>query len=427
MQFPRSRRALATVVTSLIILVVSVLLAGTVTYYAINVTSTQIQQESLSITMLHVWYDPTGGSGAGAAQAAFMMINTGGRDLVINKITIRGQSVGWTDVFTVVGSVTTDLGYSSELTENDAYTFISSGDTLTQGSALTQANGEITPKSGNTLIVYINNPDSITVNDIGLTVGVTVFTSQATYYSECNVQAYTATTSTGTSDIQTRDSTSAYSSINPPALMPTPTQAATPAPTSAPAGNSLISIDDGDWYTDSQWLKCPALNVVLDTTDTYADSPSWEVALSSMNSGVDHGGINISPGDTVVFSCWIQTSAATLSADSGNPQAGGRLGIDIYGVNGASYGSVTPNGISSQISDSFNTYVKFGTNVWTQVTMTFVLSSTYTANQVTNGQPVGTLFTPSFCIPWCQVWSDSQGSNEHGTAWFADPQLTITP
>jgi len=42
------------------------------------------------------------------------------------------------------------------------------------------------------LLVYIVNPDSITINDIGLTVSITLYTAQAMYYQECNVQAYTA-------------------------------------------------------------------------------------------------------------------------------------------------------------------------------------------------------------------------------------------
>ena len=44
----KNRLALSTVVTTLIILVVSVLLAGVVTYFAINVTSTRVQEESLN-------------------------------------------------------------------------------------------------------------------------------------------------------------------------------------------------------------------------------------------------------------------------------------------------------------------------------------------------------------------------------------------
>jgi hypothetical protein len=39
------------------------------------------------------------------------------------------------------------------------------------------------------MIVYITNPDSISVNDIGITVGFTVFTANAQYYKETNVGA----------------------------------------------------------------------------------------------------------------------------------------------------------------------------------------------------------------------------------------------
>src|SRR3972149_3436981 len=87
----KNRWALSTVVTTLIILVVSVLLAGVVTYFAINVTSTRVQEESLHLTKQHVWYD-----GANTESlAAIMIINTGGRDVVIDKLTVRGQEAQW--------------------------------------------------------------------------------------------------------------------------------------------------------------------------------------------------------------------------------------------------------------------------------------------------------------------------------------------
>ena len=41
------------------------------------------------------------------------------------------------------------------------------------------------------MVVYMTSPDSVTINDIGLTIGVTVFTAQAIYYQETNVQATT--------------------------------------------------------------------------------------------------------------------------------------------------------------------------------------------------------------------------------------------
>jgi hypothetical protein len=46
-------------------------------------------------------------------------------------------------------------------------------------------------RSGWSMIVYITNPDSLSVGDIGVTVGVTIFTANAQYYKETNVQAAT--------------------------------------------------------------------------------------------------------------------------------------------------------------------------------------------------------------------------------------------
>jgi hypothetical protein len=179
----KNRLALSTVVTTLIILVVSVLLAGVVTYFAINVTSTRVQEESITMQKIHVWYD----SGTSKGQAAFLMINTGGRDIVINKITVRGQTSDWTNVYTSTPAspVTGDLSYSSALTK----AWVDGAQT---SDSLTASSGAVVFKSGASMIVYLKSPDSITINDIGLTVGVTIFTSQAMYYQEANVQAYVA-------------------------------------------------------------------------------------------------------------------------------------------------------------------------------------------------------------------------------------------
>jgi hypothetical protein len=164
----KNRTALSTVVTTLIILVVSVLLAGVVTYFAINVTSTRVQEESLHLTKQHIWAD----AAAGTAQAAIMIVNTGGRDVVLDKITCRGQESSWSDV-----------PYNSSLASGETMTL--STHTLTFAAA----SNDLTIKSGTTLILYVNNPDSISMNDIGITVSLTVFTSQAMYYKETNVEA----------------------------------------------------------------------------------------------------------------------------------------------------------------------------------------------------------------------------------------------
>jgi hypothetical protein len=179
--FRRNRLALSTVVTTLIILVVSVLLAGVVSYFAINVTSTRVQEEAVHLTKQHVWHD-----GSSTSQAAFLMINTGGRDLIIDKISVRGQESEWATVFYNV----TDQSIASDLPYNET---LSDGGNITIGSdgefTFSNTSTDITVRSGYSIIVYIDSPDSISVNDIGLTVGMTVHTSQAMYYKETNVEA----------------------------------------------------------------------------------------------------------------------------------------------------------------------------------------------------------------------------------------------
>ena len=182
--FLRNKKALSTVVTTLIILVVSVLLATVVTFYAINVTTTRVQEENIQIYKLHIWHN-----GTTYAQAAFLIVNTGGRDLVIDKIAVRGQECAWTTVYynKTTDTINTDLTY---VTPNANGTLL--GKSVSLGStsySLTQASDDVILRSGWSLIVYICDPDHVSVNDIGVTIGVTVFTANAQYYKETNVQA----------------------------------------------------------------------------------------------------------------------------------------------------------------------------------------------------------------------------------------------
>ena len=172
----RSRKGLSTVVTTLIILVVSVLLATVVTYYAINITSTRVEEESLSVRKAHVWVSTAGTTTD--TQAAFVIINTGGRDVVLDKITVRGQEIDWTDVYYSISDTAPsgDLSYQNE---------------TTIGSSYTQATDDLLLPSGKSATIYITDPGSISLQDIGTTVSIVVFTAQAQYYKECNVEAYT--------------------------------------------------------------------------------------------------------------------------------------------------------------------------------------------------------------------------------------------
>jgi len=185
----KNKKGLSVVVTTLIILVVSVLLATVVTFYAINVTTTRVQEESLHLTKQHIWYNTTGSW----AEAAIVILNTGGRDVVLDKISVRGQDCPWANIYywrTSEVTVSADLNVTrnkpNAMNSPDwkaVFTYLPTGETFQQASS------DLTLKSGWTIVIYVVNPDSIALNDVGIPVGITVFTSNAQYYVETNVAA----------------------------------------------------------------------------------------------------------------------------------------------------------------------------------------------------------------------------------------------
>jgi hypothetical protein len=180
----KNRRALSTVVTTLIILVVSILLASVLVYFATNVVSTRVQEESLHVSKQHIWV-----TSQGFAEAAVMVTNNGGRDVVINKVAVRGQASDWANVFYAIADPTPDTG--DDLTKDLAYVTapvaVDNNLGLTDTARDTDTN--IVLPSGVTIVIYLNSPDSIGVTDIGLTVGISIHTANAVYYSETNIQA----------------------------------------------------------------------------------------------------------------------------------------------------------------------------------------------------------------------------------------------
>jgi hypothetical protein len=199
----KNRKALSTVVTTLIILVVSVLLAGVVTYFAINVVSTQVQQESLNLQYQHVWFSTTDQK----AEAAIMITNTGGRDVVLQNLEVRGQIIPTANLFWFPVTTIGDLPYVSQATAITGWAVVNSTVTgtltpdvtgtstpLSTNSYFNSTTGPITLASGKTIAVYMTEsgtftPGSITVNDVGLTIEIAVFSAQATYIKETNVNA----------------------------------------------------------------------------------------------------------------------------------------------------------------------------------------------------------------------------------------------
>jgi len=147
-------------------------------------TTTIVQEESLFLTKQHVWYNISGSW----PQAALVIINTGGRDVVLDKISVRGQECPWNNVYywrTSNATVSNDLQVTPIPITGSSFDIVVQGEMRT----FTQATDDLTLKSGWTIVTYIMNPDSIALNDVGITVGIAVFTANAQYYKETNVEA----------------------------------------------------------------------------------------------------------------------------------------------------------------------------------------------------------------------------------------------
>jgi hypothetical protein len=144
----------------------------TLNYEVEHVTTTRVQEESLFLTKQHVWFNTTGSW----AQAAIVIVNTGGKDVVLDKISVRGQESDWQTVY---------YWRTSNIITGTSFNITIQGVTRT----FQQPSDDLTLKSGWTMVLYIMNPDSVALNDVGITVGITVFTSNAQYYKETNIEA----------------------------------------------------------------------------------------------------------------------------------------------------------------------------------------------------------------------------------------------
>jgi len=165
----KSKKGLSTVISTLIILVVSVLLATVVTYYAINMTTTRVQEENLRVVKAHVW------ANSSDQLAGFVIANIGGRDTLIDKIQVRGQVMAWASCYynRSATATTGDLSFLDPTTT----------------AWLTVAADDLSLKSGEYMVMYIDSPGTISVDDVGVTCSLTVFTASAQYKIEVNVES----------------------------------------------------------------------------------------------------------------------------------------------------------------------------------------------------------------------------------------------
>jgi len=93
----RRRLGISTVITTIIILVASVVLAAGVVLYATSLFQTGTLTESISITGVKVYVHAT--DPAGLAWGAFGVRNSGDKILSLDTISVRGNNIGFSSWF----------------------------------------------------------------------------------------------------------------------------------------------------------------------------------------------------------------------------------------------------------------------------------------------------------------------------------------
>ena len=176
------KRGLSEVVSTLILLVVTILLAGVVTYYATNVTTVRTETEEVRVSKAHIWVNSTGAVGA------FKVQNLGGKDILFDKIHVRGVEEPWGDVYYFRVPSGTSIEADLNRTSYEDFTGV---DLQIDGKLYNVSTADIPLISGGEIFVYIAGPDNVQMDDIGTTVSISIFTANAQYITECNVESGT--------------------------------------------------------------------------------------------------------------------------------------------------------------------------------------------------------------------------------------------
>jgi FlaG/FlaF family flagellin (archaellin) len=176
--FQSKKKALTQVVTTLILLAISILLAGgTVGYYASSVAASTMKMEHLVFREARVWVNESG------AQAAFVIENIGGRDSLIDAIEVNYVEESWSSIY--YARDTRSMLFPVEgMNITGLFSFVDGNKTID----FVQGSDSIVLPYGECLIVYIDQPDSIELNYLGFIVHIAVYTPTLQYYELVDVE-----------------------------------------------------------------------------------------------------------------------------------------------------------------------------------------------------------------------------------------------
>lgn len=174
------------VVTVLILVAFSVLLALTAIVYTNGVTRARMKstaQEDVRFHKEHAWID-TLVNGTDRAVVAFKLHNLGGKSISLQTIDIRGTEMDWSDVYYHVINRTSEMTmFYSEIYYFDWSSLVGSS-VIIDGYNYTQATGSVWINPGDTLIIYVRAPAIMYKDNIGQPITLAVSTVNANYITE---------------------------------------------------------------------------------------------------------------------------------------------------------------------------------------------------------------------------------------------------
>jgi len=178
----KCRKGLSIVVMTLILLVISILLALIATLYAMDMTSGGMPIEDLHIHpgRTHIWHNETGDWW----EAGFVVTNIGDTDASLYRIMVGGNQCAYSNVYywkTNTVAITEDLNVTSSQLSGASYSIT----VMSESRSFTQASSDLTLKSGWTIVLYINIPSFVWTHNGWST--IKVWTNLRPYIEQCKL------------------------------------------------------------------------------------------------------------------------------------------------------------------------------------------------------------------------------------------------
>ncbi len=163
------RRGIGNVITTLIVLIASVVLAAGLVFFGGSIFEASAKVEAIQVSNSHVWVSASGSSVAG-----FVVQNIGDAPVSLQKISLRGQAVpvsSW--YYNNSASVATQDNIMTELRYDSSPGSVNVGGSSAE-ELFTQANGAITLQQGQAMFVYLDNPANLSMLDAGFDMSLNV-------------------------------------------------------------------------------------------------------------------------------------------------------------------------------------------------------------------------------------------------------------